>query len=176
MKSKISFLRWGCLGVLCMGALLAFGLFAISVRPSIGAHGADLLRSIIGNQAVTLLENVAFQVRDAIQQQEYKLGLVQPVSPWQVSTVQTSPIAPTPMPTFTLPAETAVPTQALTSTPPTKTVVPTRVPTRVPTPQDWRPAPAKPLGSLQGEGIWTPYIQTFWLIGNCRDTPHIWGA
>ena len=133
MKSKFSFLRWGCLGVLCIGALLVFGFFAISVRPSIGAHGADLLRSIIGNQAVTLLENVAFQVRDVIQQQEYKLGLVQPVSPWQVST---------------LPAKTAVPTQALTSAPPTKTVVPTRVPT----PQDWRPAPAKPLGSLQGEG------------------------
>jgi hypothetical protein len=150
MKIKFSPLRWGCLGgclgVLCIGALIVFGLVAISVRPSIGAHGADLLREIIGNEAVTWLESVAFQVRDAIQQREYKLGLAQPVSPWQVPTMQASPIALTSTPTSTLPAETVTP-------------MPAEIVTPTPTPRDWRPAPVKRLGSLQGEGIWTPYIQ-----------------
>jgi hypothetical protein len=154
MKSKSSPLRWGCLGVLCIGVLVILGLYvAIGVRPSIGARGADFLREIIGNEAVTWLETVVFQGRDAIQQREYKLRLVQPVSPWQVSTMQTSPIAPTSMPTFALPVETVAPTPALTSAPPAKIVAPT------PAPRDWRPAPVKRLGSLQGEGIWTPYIQ-----------------
>jgi len=31
--------------------------------------------------------------------------------------------------------------------------------TATPTPVPWRPAPAKPLGELEGEGAWTPYIQ-----------------
>jgi hypothetical protein len=146
MKSKFFPLRWGCLGILCIGALVVFGLYvAIGVRPSIGARGADLLRGIIGNEAVTRLETIAFQVHDTLQQRLYDLGLAHPVAPWQAATTQATPTSPTFASTST-----SMPTLAAAARPPA---------TAMPTPAPWQPAPAKPLGKLEGEGAWTPYIQ-----------------
>ncbi len=142
IKRKSSCLPCGCLGIFSFGAIAVLGLYvAISVRPSIGAHGADLLRGIIGNEAVTWLETVAFQSRDAIRQREYQLGLIRPASPWQAPAGQSSGVAPTSILTSTLPGKTAAPTPT-------------------PASRDWLPAPVKPMGSLKDEGIWTPYIQT----------------
>jgi hypothetical protein len=54
------------------------------------------------------------------------------------------------------------PTQAATATPmPQATAEPTAtpLPTATATPAPWRPAAAHQLGSLEGEGVWQPYIK-----------------
>ena len=162
MKSKFLSLRWGCLGILCMGALVVLGLYvAISVRPSIGAHGADLLRGIVGNEAVTRLEAIAFQARDTVQQRLYALGLAHPAAPWQAATTQATPASPAFASTSKkpTPAEGEIPFEAGATPMPTSAAAARPLATTTPTPVPWRPAPAKPLGELEGEGAWTPYIQ-----------------
>jgi len=118
---------------------------AIIVWPSIGAHGADLLRGFIGNEAVARMETVAFQARDTFQQWTYKLGIERPSAPWQPPEFAQSP-------PLTSTAEGALPTQM-----PLKDG---RVSASTPMPAPWQPSPdITPLGTLKGEGVWTPYIQ-----------------
>jgi len=112
---------------------------AINIWPSIGAQGADSLRRIIGNEAVTQLETIAFQARDTLQQLKYSLGIERPTAPWQPAVQVAAPPAQTtpPLPTITAP-----------------------VPLHGPTVMPWQPPPdIEPMGSLKGEGAWTPYIQ-----------------
>jgi hypothetical protein len=63
-----------------------------------------------------------------------------------------------PSPTLVAVEEAPLVTVAATATslPPTATPLPTETP--VPTPTPWQPANLTPLGTLAGEGVWSPYV------------------
>jgi Phosphodiester glycosidase len=146
-------------------ALLA-GFLILTYWPSVGAQGADLLRGLLGDEAVARLEMVLFSAQDKIQQVEFNLGLVKPAAPWQGAgnanqailavspTLRPGPTSePTPLASPTLPTASGEQAVQLPVPPQSATPSPSS------TPSAWRPAPATPLGNLTGEGIWTPYIQ-----------------
>ena len=156
MKSQFKFLKWGCLISLAIVVCLFIVLYiSVSAFPNFGAQSSDFLRGIIGDQATAQIEMVIFQVQDTVHQVEYNLGLQKAQAPWQAAvltpsaTVQDKPApatpsaAPSSIPTF----ETATPEVTLTPRP---TASPTAVP--------WMPGPVTAQGTLQGEGVWTPYI------------------
>jgi hypothetical protein len=161
--------RWrscaAALGAIPLALLAVF--LILSYWPSVGAQGADLLRGLLGDEAVARLEMVLFSAQDKVQQIQFDLGMLKPAAPWQSTsspyeairtTPSSSPISSpipdlTPMVTQSLPpgvGETAV---QLPSAPPSAT------PASSPTPDVWQPASATPLGNLAGEGSWTPYIR-----------------
>jgi hypothetical protein len=133
----------------------------------VGAQGADLLRGVLGDEAVARLEMVLFSAQDRVQQIQYDLGMLKPASPWQNASspqaaIQTSP--------STIPLSSSTPSQLPIVMPPTQptsaamavgllAAAPSATPSISPTPAAWQPAPATPLGNLGGEGSWTPYIQ-----------------
>ncbi len=151
--------RWTAIaGGVCIG-LLIFSFMALQIFPVIGAQGADVLRSIIGDQAVAGLEMKVNQVQDELQKLKYKLGLDRPVAPW--ATVQNPLQSLTPMPlstaTTTPTPEPQTPVAFLPAT--TPVAVNTPLPTLAPTPSVWQPADLTPLGSAAGEGVWSAYIK-----------------
>jgi hypothetical protein len=80
--------RRGCITFLAIGItsiLLIAGLYAaVTLWPSVGAKGADILRGIIGDEAVSKLEMVVFQSQDSLHKLKYQWGLEKPAVPWQV--------------------------------------------------------------------------------------------
>ncbi|MGA2821244.1 MAG: phosphodiester glycosidase family protein [Anaerolineales bacterium] len=132
------------IGTICI--LVVTALVVVSQKPSLAAHGADFLRGVIGDKAVASLETALFQFEDAIQRLEYSLGLVTPTVPWSGPIGTQVAIVPTPTRTFQ---------QTLVPTPPSARPLPPVTPT----PSMWQPAPLEPMGTLAGEGIWSPYIQ-----------------
>ena len=170
--------RRGCITFLAIGItsiLLIAGLYAaVTTWPSVGAKGADILRGIIGDEAVSKLEMFVFQSQDSLHKLKYQWGLEKPAVPWQVAAQVTgnknalpvitqtpavkrtltlnsnSPISPTPPP------------GGQTSSPEPHTILsttPSPEPVFTSTPTVWIPSPATPLGSVEREGIWSPYIQ-----------------
>ena len=170
MTVKTPSRRRGCLIFGLVGLTTLFlgicGVFAaVSFKPALAAQGADLLRSVFGDEAVAKLEQAVFGVQDTIQHVEYNLGVKRAEAPWQAATkpealeIKTPrPLSPTP----TAPRPTETPTGVYTKvliTTPEDTQLPTNVLATIPAPTPWQPAPATPLGTLEGEGVWTPYIQ-----------------
>ena len=86
MKKKTSCFQTGILWLIKLAGLCVLSVAIIfvvmSVWPSIGAKGSDLLRSVIGDAAVAKLETTYFGVNDHIQTWKYKLGLAKPAVPW----------------------------------------------------------------------------------------------
>ena len=134
--------------MICVG-----GYIAVDVRPSLGAQGADLLRSVLGTKPVAWMEDVAFRIEDTFHRVEYSLG-ARPSAPWGTAVLS----LPTPpaSPTFTNPTAIA----AASSTPETTITGPTLqpTPTFTATPVRWPPASIPALGNLPGEGQWAPYF------------------
>jgi hypothetical protein len=158
MRSKFHF-RWkGCLIVpAALLALLVILYLSITAFPGFGAQGADFLRGIIGDKSTAQLEMFMFSVQDSIHQVEYQLGLVKASAPWQVAS--TAPID-LPLPTASTTPIPATPTSAPLATTPTLAATrTTSPPTLTPEPTPWTLAPIAALGSLNGEGDWSPYIQ-----------------
>jgi len=156
---------------LVIGLVIAAGLVVtiavVSIWPSVGAQGADFLRSILGTKPVAYLEELVFKVQDTVQQIEFRLGKTTPSAPWQIAAATGSPI---PAPTLTLiPTLTLVPsgygTPAATLQPgitaTLTAVLPTLTPTitLLPSPTPWQPSLVRPMGAISGEGTWEPYIQ-----------------
>jgi len=144
-------LAWSGWIILGCALILAGTLAAVSVWPSLGAQGADLLRGVIGDEAVARLEMEVYQVQDTLQKWKYDLGWETPSAPWgnmpfpeHVSTLTSTP----------LPSLSAAITSTLVFT---QEVTPAA--TATPVPVTWPPAPLTPLGSLSGEGTWSEYIQ-----------------
>ena len=153
--------------ILVLLAVTAGGFLAISIWPSLGAQGADFLRSILGARAVARLETILFQAQDAVRGLEYRSGLKPASAPWQE--VAAPAVTPRPQPSRTsthtaspTPAVTAagsgraVPEAADTLTP--TPVVPLPSPTSLPAPAVWLPAPVQSPGDLPGAGVWEPYL------------------
>ena len=152
-------LRWTAIaGGVCIG-LLIFSFMAVQIWPVIGAQGVDVLRSIIGDQAVAGLEMKVNQVQDDLQKLKYQLGLDRPVAPWATVQIPVQSLTPTALSTATTTStpELQTPETFLPTT--TPVAVNTPQPTLVPTPSVWQPADLTPLGSAAGEGVWSAYIQ-----------------
>jgi hypothetical protein len=145
---------------LVVAALAIFS--AINLFPGLGAQAAETLRAIVGDAVVAQLETAVYQVQDVFETVAYRLGVAQPVSPWEMDPTNgaaPSPTAPQPAATSVALAATAIP--ASTGTPaiavhPLATLAPTATP--LPLPAGWRPAALTPLGALAGEGQWSAYI------------------
>jgi Phosphodiester glycosidase len=154
-----------CIGTIPLAILAVF--LILTYWPSVGAQGADLLRSILGDEAVARLEMVLFSTQDRVQQLQYDLGILKPAAPWNNAsspheamqvTLSPSPLAaPTPSQTsiFTQPRQPVMGKKVVQL----PAVTPKVTHSSSPTPAAWQPAPATPLGNLAGEGSWTPYIQ-----------------
>jgi hypothetical protein len=150
---------------LVVGVSLALTIAVVTIWPSVGAQGADFLRTIFGNKPVAYLEELVFKVQDTIQQIEYRLGKTTPSAPWQIAAVTGTPIPlPTLTPTLTLTptppdtlATTLQPGMTMTFTPSTPSSTPTI--TLTPSPTPWQPESVSPMGAVYGEGKWEPYIQ-----------------
>jgi hypothetical protein len=126
-----------CLAILLAGLFVVVGIVAtVSLSPQLAAQGADLLRPLIGPKPVAYMEEIVFKIQDTVNQFEFKLGRITPSAPWQIAAVTES------SPSGNSQSLTQVSTTALT-----------------PSTNRWMPLPVPPLGSLQGEGAWTPYIQ-----------------
>jgi len=147
--------------------LIAPVFLATSVWPSIGAQGADLLRAALGDERVASLEMVVFRAQDGVQKLAFELGLVKPAAPWQAAAVPSQAVtAMRPQPasaTFSPPDPTGIAEPVLIqgSTPQAKGILILPTPSPIPpspTPTPWAPAPLAPKGSLEGEGLWTPYL------------------
>jgi hypothetical protein len=135
--------------MLCVG-----GYIAVDVRPSLGAQGADVLRSVFGTEAVAAIEGAVFQVQDTIHQWEYSLG-VKPSAPWSAA-LSNNP-SPSETPTTALPTATS---SSPSVTPDIDAAEPTVLPTPTltATPVRWPPASIPAIGTLPGEGQWAPYF------------------
>ena len=144
-------LAWSGWILLGCALVLAGTLAAVSIRPSLGAQGADLLRGVIGDPAVARLEMEVYQLQDTLQKWKYNLGWATPSAPWGNTPFPRSVPTPTRTPLPLLAA--AIPTT------PAVTQEPAPVATATPVPVNWPPAALTPLGSLAGEGAWSAYIQ-----------------
>ena len=154
-----SILSWTAIaGGVCIGLLL-FSFMAVQIWPVIGAQGADVLRSIIGDQAVAGLEMKVNQFQDELQKLKYQLGLDRSVAPWATLQIPVQSLTPTALSTATTTStlEPQTPEAFLPTTTPVAVNTPLR--TLVPTPSVWQPANLTPLGSAAGEGVWSAYIQ-----------------
>jgi hypothetical protein len=147
--------------------LIAPVFLATSVWPSLGAQGADLLRAALGDERVASLEMVVFRAQDGVQKLAFDLGLAKPAAPWQAATIPIqamTAMAPQPgNPTSSPPDPTgmAEPVLIQGSTPQAEGILILPTPSPIPsspTPTPWAPAPLTPKGSLEGEGMWTPYL------------------
>lgn len=188
MKSIFRRARWGCL-ISVLAIILALGglSWAVNRSPRFGAQGADALRRVFGARLVAALEMVVLRIQDAFTKLQYDLGLKKPAAPWKVALVTATAVKvirfPTPEPTHppstTVPAHTATPTPTITPSPlapagstqagstpiptliitPAPASTPAPTPTITPAPPSWPPLALTPLGTLEGEGIWSAYIQ-----------------
>ncbi len=142
--------RW-LLGAIYAGAVgvvvICFALAAVTIWPSVGARGADAMRGLIGDQATAGVEGFVLSSQDWAHHVQYALGISRPQAPWSLdsagaerpttsSTISTGPTAAT---------HGGGKTGATTAT--TTTTAP-----------PWQPAPVQALGTLAGEGEWSPYI------------------
>lgn len=123
-------------------------LAVVQVRPSVGAHGADLLRNVIGDEAVANLETVMLYATDAMQQAAYQLG----IGHAQLATTR---------PAHDLRAADLTPTAA-EGTPRRAQAGRGGASASLPEPQladwSWWPPSRPSLGNLPQEGQWTAYI------------------
>ena len=152
-KAKLAriIFRWAVITVgVCIG-LASLSFIALQAWPALGAQGADMLRSIIGDQAVANLEMEINLLQDGLQKIKYEVSMDRPVAPWATAQLVAPTLIPTPSPELQAP----LPFQTGTALP----AIQSLQPTPAPTPSVWQPANLKPLGSAVGEGIWSAYIQ-----------------
>ncbi|MGB1253873.1 MAG: protein kinase domain-containing protein [Candidatus Promineifilaceae bacterium] len=144
------------LSVLCLGLYL-LGQFA----PLIGAVVAPRLRMILGNEQVAALETTLFRMQDRSAQIQYELGLQSPEAPWE----QASDVPPV---IAAASANAAVQQVSAELIPPTPAfsvsddeVVSAEISPTTPAVATWQTLPnVPPQGTLEGEGIWQPYLTT----------------
>ncbi|MCI0397972.1 MAG: phosphodiester glycosidase family protein [Chloroflexi bacterium] len=150
-------------------AALALGRAVAHQGAALAAGLADPLRGLIGAEGVATLETLFFNAQDQVKQWEYGLGFKEPEAPWAVAAAPIGPTStPAASPSPTPPPATLTPTSALppqmvadslqaTATQPAATAT-QAPPTPTLTATPWRPASIAPLGSLEGEGLWSPYL------------------
>jgi len=130
-------------------AVIAYA--ATTVWPDLGAGAVDLARGVLGDKAISEVENFVLSSEDTIKQMEYRLVGTSPAVPWQTSALPTPAPANTPYPTpdsTNAAAATPSPSSHAGSTP-----------QPAPIPAGWPLANVPALGSTPGEGQWTAYLR-----------------
>ncbi len=144
----------------------------VEIWPSFGAQVANHTRNLVGPQAVAQVEAIVFRVQDTVKQWYYQYGVEQAEAPWGIDAIPSEltscvqvlinktsltpePAKLTPIP----PAATETPAsleqsdetqaQLLTMTAST---------TPTPTPYVWQLSTLIPFGSMEGAGVWLPYL------------------
>jgi len=147
------------------------GFLVISNWAAIGTSLANPMRKLLGVERVAQMESALFNAQDSLKQWQYRLGIGEPESPWEVvnnpgSSAHSGPVGLTATPqTPTLPPPTLIPSASqppssnqLEDTPaspiPTATMAPS------PTPASWSLPNLEPFAGSPGEGIWQTYINT----------------
>ena len=161
-KKRLIFILVGT--VLFIGII---GFVILSRFPNLGAQLASPMRQLIGNERVAQLETIVFSAQDSIKQAQYNSGLAEAEAPWEVAELPTvaavanTPIPPTntpepsPQPSAVSNQPTPLSTQSAELATPASSPYP---PTPSPTPDQWTIPPAKAFGTLEGEGVWQPYL------------------
>ncbi len=126
---------------------------AVNVWPGLGAQAAELARRVVGNQVVADVENIVLQSEDQLKQLVSRVEGSSSTAPWKTAPSATS--VPSATSAASLPSITSVPTQQNQATPTPPSFTPTAS-----APPPWELASIPPLGSTQGEGQWTAYLQT----------------
>jgi hypothetical protein len=140
------------------GVLLLTGLVltTVATQPGLAAQGAEVLRSVIGDENVAKLETVVLGIQDSLQSLAFRVRSGQPAAPWASPVPGAASQIPPSATPVAVTVQSQVPSTAGSGqTPaPQATAVP-RAATPVPANS---PAPLKPLASLAGEGQWSAYI------------------
>ena len=123
--------------VSCAGTVVV-----IEIWPNIGAQLANHMRDLIGPRAVAHIETIVFQVQDSVKQLQYQFGVEQAEAPWGSSPIS---LEMTPSSQVSNEPQDQLPVKAVSPTP-------------TPTPYVWQLSTLIPFGSMQGEGVWMPYL------------------
>ena len=156
MKKRPVNSRRGCLSLLISAGIIVslcvLSVVTIFFSPALAAQSSDILRNVIGDDAVSHLESTVFQIQDTLEQWRYAVSWTTPSAPWP--TVNPGGARPLVASTRNIPTSTpvAVSTEIVTVSP--ASVIPDPASTLT-----WLPPPATALGALDGEGIWSAYIQ-----------------
>ncbi|MBN2148758.1 MAG: hypothetical protein JW726_15325 [Anaerolineales bacterium] len=166
-RSHLSFKRVLILGLVLVLLGCAGSMAVVEIWPSFAAQVANQLREIFGPRVVAGLETVLFQVQDTVKQWQYRVGGQQAEAPWeeQVTPQEVAPLTPsvtppppaTRTPTPTVAAE-PLATQAGSPAAEEERLTATASPPPSPTPYTWQLADLEPIGALEGEGTWQPYL------------------
>jgi len=145
-------------------------LFGLQNWEPIASKMANPLRRLLGVERVAQMETVLFDIQDKINRWKYNMGLAEPKTPWDASQNPThsgNPAASlteaTATPVRSYPSATPLSSDA-TSLPAgqrtaTAIALSTKAtPSAAPTPVGWILPDVEPFGTLEGEGVWQPYI------------------
>ncbi|MFH1907837.1 MAG: hypothetical protein ABIL11_10740 [Chloroflexota bacterium] len=144
----------------------------VEIWPSFGAQVANQMRGLFGPQVVAQIETIVFQVQDTVRQWQYQYGGQQAEAPWESEAplLETTPFAQAAAWDATLPPEpatrTPTPSAAIetpasmeqSEKPQDQLPTMTASPTPTPMPYVWRLSNLRPFGTLEGEGVWLPYL------------------
>jgi hypothetical protein len=83
LKKKRGWLLFFTITAIGFAAAICGIVIVPAVAPSAAGHSADILRTIVGPQAVAQLESVTFQIQDVVNQYRYKVSGAQPQITWQ---------------------------------------------------------------------------------------------
>jgi len=171
-KNRRSFKR--TLGLLALAILLSClsTMVVVEIWPSFGAQAANGMRDLFGPRVVARLESIVFQVQDAVKHWQYQYSDKQVEAPWerrsnslemtplaQVSSGEMSltqePMKNTPMPSPTTGTDVNL---EQSGEPQDQLPITVANPTPTPTPYRWELFDLTPFGTLEGEGVWEPYL------------------
>lgn len=138
-------------------------LAIVEFWPEVGARVAVQLRDYFGPQMVARLETVVFQIQDGFKQWQYQDSDQQVDIPWgsPQASRETRARTSTPLPaTPTLLSTPTVAAQDLLTPSPDEDLSMDRLPSPTPsaTALIWQLSDLESLGSLEGEGVWQPYL------------------
>ncbi len=154
-KIKVAFLSLVILLVLGAGAAYA----AINIWPSVGAETVDILRGILGDQAVAVVEDSVLKTQDDIRQLLQKIKGGAPDVQWTGGEITES--APLSTPTSSKPILTQTPSPVrpyFTAVPGVPTLAATQTVSPSPTSAGWNLPPATALSGKKNEAQWQPFI------------------
>ena len=162
-SKRLRLLFLSLVSLLALGAVAAYA--AINIWPSVGASTVDVMRKIIGDQAVALVEDAILKTEDKARQLGYSVSANSTEVQWTGGEItesapvssQPSPIRPTPAPTVVVPNITPLPGH---TNPTPASADPTLTAPPPPAQAAWLPAPATPLGTRKDEAQWQPFITT----------------
>lgn len=156
--------RWRAFALVVVAAVgaCALGAVILEVKPSLAAQGAELIRASLGPRVVTALETVVFQMQDAVRRWQYQIGADQAEAPWEIEQGMLEAHERAEVTArggnVTSPPIRATSELAVSPTAPSRAGEDSRSPPATPTSAIWQLAPLQPMGSLEGEGVWQPYL------------------